>query len=145
MHPTPHPSWESYIFPDTVEPDDPSIVVKRKNIINLTDKLSADGTLKCTLPKGDWTIIHFGMVTTGKKNHPAPREGTGLECDKMSRAHTEHHFNSMFGKLLSDMTPAEKAAFKGITIDSYEVGAQNWTDGFAAEFEKRNGYNPMLG
>ena len=37
--------------------------------------------------------------------------------------------------LLEDMTPAERAAFKGITIDSYEKGAQNWTDGFAAEFE----------
>lgn len=32
----------------------------------------------------------------------------------------------------------------GITIDSYEVGSQNWTDGFAVEFEKRNGYNLLL-
>jgi len=44
---------------------------------------------------------------------------------------------------MKQMSPAEKAAFKGITIDSYEVGAQNWTDGFAAEFEKRNGYDPI--
>jgi hypothetical protein len=39
------------------------------------------------------------------------------------------------------MTPDERSAFKGIVIDSYEVGSQNWTDGFAAEFEKRTLFN----
>jgi hypothetical protein len=143
MHPTPSPTWESYIFPDTVEPDDPSTVVKQKNIINLSYKFNDDGVLSCTLPKGNWTVIYFGMVTTGKKNHPAPPEATGLECDKMNKAHVRHHFDSMFGKLIKDMTKKEKSAFKGITIDSYEVGAQNWTDGFAEEFARRNGYNPI--
>jgi hypothetical protein len=144
MHPTPSPTWESYIFPDTAEPGEPSVLIRQKDILDLTEKLSADGTLTCTLPEGEWTIIHFGMVGTGKKNAPAPPEATGLECDKMSKAHTRHHFNSMFGKLLKEVTPAEKAAWVGITIDSYEVGSQNWTDGFAAEFEKRNGYSPLL-
>ncbi len=143
MHPTPSPTWDSYIFPDTVEPDDSSTVVSQKDVINLTDKVDADGTLTCTLPGGDWTILYFGMVSTGKKNRPAPPEATGLECDKLSKAHAEHHFNAMFGKLLEEITPAEKAAFKGITTDSYEVGAQNWTDGFAEAFEKRTGYNPI--
>lgn len=143
VHPTPSPTWESYIFPDTVEPDDASTVVKQKDMIDLSDRINDDGVLTCTLPQGNWDIIYFGMVTTGTKNSPAPPEATGLECDKMSRQHIEYHFNAMFGQLLKDLTPAEKAAFKGITIDSYEKGAQNWTDGFAAEFERRNGYNPM--
>jgi hypothetical protein len=144
MHPTPSPTWQSYIFPDTVEPEDPATVVKQKSIIDLTEKLAADGVLTCTLPEGDWTIIHFGMITTGRKNAPAPPEATGLEVDKMSKAHTRHHFNASMGPLMKGMSPAERAAFKGITIDSYEVGSQNWTDGFPAEFEKRNGYKPIL-
>lgn len=143
LHPTPKPDWESYIFPDSVEPNDPSAVIKQKSIINLTDKLRADGVLNCTLPKGKWNVIYFGMVTTGKTNHPAAPEATGLEVDKMNKAHLEHHFNSMFNKLLKEMTPAERSVFKGVTIDSYEVGAQNWTDGFDAEFAKRYGYNPI--
>ena len=143
MHPTPSPTWQSYLFPDTTEPGDATTVVRQKSILNLTDQLRPDGMLTCTLPAGDWTVIHFGMVTTGKKNGPAAPEATGLEVDKMSKAHTRHHFNSSIGPLLQAMTPAEKAAFKGITIDSYEVGSQNWTGGFAAEFEKRNGYNPL--
>jgi hypothetical protein len=144
MHPTPSPTWESYIFPDSVDPADPSVVLQRKDVLDLTSKLAPDGMLTATLPEGEWTVIHFGMVSTGKKNAPAPPEATGLECDKMSKEHTRHHFNGMFGKLLSEVTPEEKAAWVGITIDSYEVGSQNWTDGFAAEFEKRNGYNPVL-
>ena len=143
MHPTPSPTWQSYIFPDTAEPGDAATIVAKNRILHLTDHLSADGVLTCTLPDGEWTVIHFGMVTTGKKNGPAAPESTGLEVDKMSREHTRFHFNASIGPLLKGMTPAEKSAFKGITIDSYEVGSQNWTDGFAAEFEKRNGYNPL--
>jgi hypothetical protein len=144
MHPTPSPTWESYLFPDSVQPEDPKSVIQRKQVIDLTKNVNADGVLDCTLPDGEWTVIHFGMVSTGKENHPAPKEATGLECDKMSKTHIRYHFDSMFGPMLAKMGPAEKKAFKGITIDSYEVGAQNWTDGFAAEFEKRNGYNPIL-
>lgn len=143
MHPTPGPTWDSYVFVDSVEPQDASVLTDAKQIIDLSDQLGADGVLDCTLPDGDWRILYFGMVTTGKTNHPAAPEASGLEVDKMSRAHTRHHFDSYVGSLYQQMTPEEKAAFKGITIDSYEVGAQNWTDGFATEFEKRNGYNPI--
>jgi len=143
MFPSPSPAWESYRFPDTPEPDDALILVKQDQIIDLTRKLAEDGTLACELPAGDWTIIYFGMVTTGKRNGPAPQEGTGLEVDKMSKAHIENHFNSMFGKLLSELTPEEKKAWKGVTIDSYEKGSQNWTDGFDKEFKKRTGYDPI--
>ena len=143
MHPTPSPTWESYQFKDSVEPDDTTTIVKRNEIINLTDKLATDGTLTCELPAGNWTVIYFGMVTTGKQNRPAPPEATGLEVDKMSKSLIEYHFNSMFGKLLKELTPEEKAAWKGVTIDSYEVGAQNWTDDFDEEFKKRAGYDPI--
>lgn len=143
MHPTPSPTWQSYLFPDTAEPEQANTMILQGSVINLTGQLRADGVLTCTLPAGDWTVIHFGMVTTGKKNGPAAPESTGLEVDKMSREHTRYHFNASIGPLLKGMTPAEKSAFKGITIDSYEVGSQNWTDGFSAEFEKRNGYNPL--
>jgi len=143
MHPTPSPSWESYIFTDTVEPEDASIILQQRQMLDLTDKLGADGVLKCTLPRGSWRVIYFGMVSTEKKNKPAPPEATGLEVDKMSKVHVRHHFNGMFSELMSALSPEERAAFKGITIDSYEVGSQNWTDGFAAEFKKRNGYSPI--
>jgi len=143
MHPDPSPTWESYQFRASVEPDDATTVVNQNEIINLTDKLATDGTLTCELPAGNWTVIYFGMVTTGKKNAPAPPEGTGLEVDKMSKSLIEYHFNSMFGKLLKEVTPEEKSAWTSVTIDSYEMGSQNWTDDFDKEFKKRAGYDPI--
>ena len=143
MHPTPKPTWESYIFKDSIEPKDLSILTKRDQVIDLSEKLDRAGVLHCTLPEGEWRIIYFGMVTTERKNAPAAAEATGLEVDKMNREHTRHHFNAYIGSLLKQMTAEERSAFKGITIDSYEVGSQNWTDGFAAEFERRNGYSPI--
>lgn len=143
MFPSPIPAWESYIFPDTQQPADASVVLHRGEILNLTDKLDTNGVLTCELPPGEWTILYFGMVTTGKKNAPAPPEGTGLECDKMSKEHIRFNFHSMFDWLLADMTPQERKAFTGVTIDSYEVGSQNWTDGFDKTFAKRNGYDPI--
>ncbi len=143
MHPTPSPTWSSYIFPDTVEPGDASCIVKQSDILDLTDHLDADGVLTCELPAGSWTVIYFGMVSTGRTNHPASPEATGLEVDKMSRTHVEYLFHSMFDSILKNLTPQERSAFQGITIDSYEVGAQNWTDDFTAEFEQRNGYSPI--
>jgi len=143
MHPTPTPTWESYIFPATQEPGDPGALAQKSGILILSDHLDNDGVLTCELPAGDWTILYFGMITTGRANAPAPPEGRGLECDKMSREHVRHHFRSMFDPLIEEMTPAERKAFTGVNIDSYEVGAQNWTDGFAGIFEKRNGYDPI--
>ena len=144
MHPDPCPTWQSYIFPDTIEPDDASTMIRKTEIINLTDKFDVNGKLTCQLPAGDWTVIYFGMITTGKRNKPAPSEATGLEVDKMSKPLIEYHFNSMFGELLKQLTPMERSACKGVTADSYEVGSENWTDGFAAEFKKRNGYDPIV-
>ena len=143
MHPDPSPTWQSYIFPDTVEPDDATTLIRKSEVINLTNKVDANGKLTCQLPAGDWTVIYFGMITTGKRNAPAPPEATGLEVDKMSKPLIEYHFNSMFGQLLKQLTPQERSAFKGVTADSYEMGSQNWTDGFDAEFKKRNGYDPI--
>jgi len=143
MHATPSPTWESYIFPETEQPSDDWRILRRSEILNLTDKLDANGVLTCKLPPGDWTILYFGMVTTGKRNYPAPPEGTGLECDKMSKEHIRFHFHAMFDELLKDMTPEQRKGFRGVTIDSYEVGSQNWTDGFDKTFAARVGYDPV--
>ena len=143
MHATPSPTWESYIFPKTEQPADASLILHRSEILNLTDKLDANGVLTCELPPGDWTILYFGMVTTGQMNRPAPPEATGLECDKMSKEHIRFHFHAMFDQLLKGMTPEQRKGFQGVTIDSYEVGSQNWTDGFEKTFAARVGYDPL--
>ena len=60
MHPTPSPTWDSYIFDESVEPNDSSVLIQQKQILDLSDQLGADGLLSCTLPKGEWRVIYLG-------------------------------------------------------------------------------------
>jgi hypothetical protein len=48
------------------------------------------------------------------------------------------------GKLLTELGPLagqSETGHNNVLIDSYEVGAQNWTPGFAELFKARNGYD----
>ncbi|MFA6564781.1 MAG: glycosyl hydrolase [Verrucomicrobiia bacterium] len=120
-------------------------VVPRERIVNLTAKLGKDGWLAWDVPVGKWTLLRVGHTTTGKDNHPAPLEGRGLECDKLSKEAAEVQFNNLMGKLIADNKPlvGERRALVSTHIDSWEVGSQNWTPKFREEFQRLRGYDPM--
>ncbi len=83
---------------------------------------------------GTRTLV-FGHVNAKRRNHPAPPEGTGWECDKMDPRGFEANWEGYLGKLV-------KAGVKidGTLVDSWECGVQSWTWKMEEEFEKRNGY-----
>ncbi len=141
MHPTPLPMWDTYLWPAAVEPETPLLAISPDRVLNLTEKLGADGTLRWEVPAGDWVILRMGMTPTGTRNAPASPEGQGLEVDKMNRAAARAHFDAFIGQVLRRMPAAERKAFKRVVADSYEMGSQNWTDGFAKTFRKRYGYD----
>jgi len=143
MHPTPLPMWDTYLWPKTAEPDSPAFAVPPRAVLNLSDKLAADGTLSWDVPAGEWVILRTGMTPTGTRNAPASPEGQGLEVDKMNRAAAQAHFDAFIGQLLRRMPKADRKAFKYVIADSYEMGSQNWTDGFNDLFRERYGYDPL--
>jgi hypothetical protein len=112
-------------------------------VVDLTDKLNADGTLNWSAPAGQWIILRVGYTPIGVNNHPAPQEGTGLECDKLSKTALDAHWAGFMQKVLDDIGPLAGRALNNSLIDSYEVGGQNWTPDFRAEFQKRRGYDPL--
>jgi alpha-L-rhamnosidase len=118
-------------------------VIQEKQILNLTDKLSADGRLKWKVPSGNWIILRIGYTPIGIENHPAPKEGTGLECDKLSKAALDEHWDGFMQKILDDIGPLSGKTLKSSFIDSYEVGNQDWTANFRQEFQARRGYDPL--
>jgi hypothetical protein len=142
MHPTPLPMWDTYLWPKTVEPEAPSYAVAPGAVLNLSDKLAADGTLNWEVPAGEWVVLRMGMTPTGTRNAPASPEGQGLEVDKMNRAAAQAHFDAYIGRLLQRMPKADRKALKYVIADSYEMGSQNWTDDFHEPFRKRYGYDP---
>ena len=116
-------------------------VIDRETIIILTSKLSDTGTLSWDMPEGQWTIQRFGYTPTGAVNAPSPDSGRGLEVDKFSREAFDTHWAGMMGPILKDLGPLAGKTLNNCLIDSYEVGAQNWTKNFAAEFKARRGYD----
>ena len=108
----------------------------RKDIQDLTEKAGPDGRLVWDVPEGEWTILRLGHTSTGRKNHPAPEAGCGLECDKLSKEGAEAHFEGLMGRLIDDVGPLAGKTLVSTHIDSWEVGAQNWTPLFREEFTR---------
>jgi hypothetical protein len=118
-------------------------IVAHDSVVDLTTNLAADGRLHWDVPAGDWVILRLGYTPTGVDNHPAPKEGTGLECDKFSKEALDAHWDGFMQKVLDDIGPLAGRALDTSLIDSYEVGGQDWSPKFREEFEKRRGYDPL--
>ena len=117
--------------------------IAHEGILDLTTNLTPDGRLHWEVPAGKWTVLRLGYTPNGTKNHPAPKEGEGLECDKFSRAALDVHWAGFMQKVLDDVGPLAGRTLDSSLIDSYEVGGQDWTPNFREEFQTRRGYDPL--
>jgi hypothetical protein len=124
----------------------PGRVIDKEKIIDLTAFLQPDGHVAWDVPAGNWTIMRFGRRNNGAVTRPAPLPGLGFECDKFDTAALNAHFENYIGKLLDKTNPRKNGANGGWTMlhmDSWEMGAQNWTEKFRQEFQHRRGYDPL--
>ncbi|MCR5131371.1 MAG: glycoside hydrolase family 2 [Prevotella sp.] len=112
------------------------------DIVDVTPFMDSDGHFAWKAPKGNWRIIRFGYTLTGKENHPASKEATGLEVTKLDK--------DAFTSFLEYYLDTYKQATQGLMgerglhyllIDSYEAGWETWTPRMAEEFQKRRGYS----
>lgn len=132
-----------FVMSSPATTDTPGSVIRCEAMVDLTGRLQAGGRLEWDVPKGRWMILRVGYTPTGVDNHPAPVEGTGLECDKLSPAALDAHWAGFMQKILADLGPLAGETLDSSLIDSYEVGGQNWTENFREEFRKRRGYDPL--
>ncbi|MGA3326266.1 MAG: glycosyl hydrolase [Terriglobia bacterium] len=116
-------------------------VIDPASVLDIGRYMDPQGRLNWLAPAGSWTILRIGHTTTGAQNAPAPDGSSGLECDKFSKTAYDFHFNHFFGELFDAIAPLAAKGMAGATIDSYEVGLQNWTAEFPQEFQKRRGYD----
>lgn len=140
---TPLPYWNHYMWEEQPALDDNDYAINPENVIDLTKSVSADGILNWDAPEGEWIVLHTGMTPTGVTNSPATPEATGLEIDKLSSKHTQHHFNAFIGEILRRIPEKDRKSFKVVVQDSYETGGQNFTDDMIEEFEATYGYSML--
>ncbi len=118
--------------------------VPLKSILNITDKMDAEGNLNWTPPvAGDWVIVRMGHTSTGCTTN-SEGKGWELECDMFNADAVKLQFSNWFVKVFSQTNPLPaKEVLKHLHVSNWECGSQNWSNNFPAEFKKRRGYDLM--
>ncbi|PHN02417.1 glycosyl hydrolase [Flavilitoribacter nigricans] len=120
---------------------DPEQWISPEDIIDLTDRVDANGKLQWTIPAGNWRVRRIGYTSTGKTNYIGGG-AKGLECDKFDPAAVELQFDSWLGAFYEQIPPETiEETLKIFHVDSWECGSQNWSASFTEEFASRRGYD----
>src|SRR5665213_2930047 len=135
-------------LPSRANYDEPprEAMISKNQILDLTKQLQPDGTLNWKVPPGNWTVMRFGIRNNGAVTRPAPIQGLGFECDKFDTVALNNHLDHYVGRILTKIGITDKTTKGGLKflhMDSWEMGAQNWTGQFREEFIKRRGYDPL--
>ena len=113
--------------------------IASSEILDISNCMQPNGHLVWSAPNDkSWTILRIGHVNEGKKNGPAPAEGTGWECDKLSTAGPDAHFKGYIGRLTDGALKGGQ--LDGMLLDSWECSTQMWTKEMESAFSKRCGY-----
>ena len=143
MYQHPLPYWHEYMWEAQPAVTNKSSLLDPAKVVDITQYMDTDGNLKWEVPEGNWKIIRSGMVPTGTRNMPASLEGEGLEIDKLSKKHVASHFDAFMGEIIRRIPAEDRKTWKVVVQDSYEVGGQNWTDGFIEDFKQKYKYDPV--
>lgn len=116
-------------------------ILNSANIIDLTDRVDAEGRVVWDVPEGEWRIVRFASVLTGAKTKHGRQNLLGYECDKLSREAAELHWNSYAQLMIDSLNASDCRLIEGVAMDSHEGGSQNWTPLMLEEFQARRGYD----
>jgi alpha-L-rhamnosidase len=124
--------------------DAANALVPTADVLDLSSKMTPDGSLEWTPPPGQWVVLRLGYSLTGKTNNPATPEATGLEVDKLHQQWVQKYMDNYLDTF-SSFLPASLMGAHGlqaVMLDSTEVGPQNWTDDMLEQFQRLRGYDP---
>jgi len=109
--------------------------IAKADIVDLTGKMDADGTLKWDAPAGHWTVMRMGYALTGAKNRPSVPAGSGYEVDKLNSGYVRQYFSGYMDPMQKALGGLVGSTVQYMTMDSWEAGMQNWTDDMVDQFK----------
>ncbi|MFD2164023.1 glycosyl hydrolase [Paradesertivirga mongoliensis] len=141
--------WEEKagLFTEYIEADKTPAFAKAeaidsKKVLNISDKMDAEGRLNWNVPPGNWVVMRFAYVPTGVMTKHGRKNLIGFESDKLSVKAAEIHWKNYVGRIADSLRASNSGILSGVAMDSHEAGSQNWTDNFIDEFKSRRGYDP---
>lgn len=113
-----------------------------EDVVNLTTKFSADGTLTWKVPKGDWLVLRIGSTLNDHCRVSTCSEGwDGYALDPFDAGAFKRYWDAVVEPLIDDAGPLAGKTLKYLHTDSWEVEVANWTPTLREEFKKRRGYD----
>lgn len=100
-------------------------------VVDLTDRMDAQGALTWDVPAGRWTVLRFGCVTM---------KGHEFDVDILDPKAVTGHFSRMGRALLDDAGPLAGRTLTHFYSVSWEGAAPTWTPALEREFENYRSY-----
>ena len=105
---------------------------KAVEVIDLTDKIDAQGKLTWNVPKGQWVLLRFAATTI---------DGHEYDVDMMDPKAVERHFNRMGKAIIADAGPLVGKTLTHFYSVSWEGAVPTWTGAFEEDFLHYRGYD----
>lgn len=119
----------------------PLFIENPGTIVDLTDRIDAEGRLRWNAPAGRWTILRLVCMNTGERLKVPSPNSDGLATDHFSREATRTFLNYLIGRLESELGDLEETALTHLYLASYEVRGAVWTPDMIRQFRRYRGYD----
>jgi hypothetical protein len=111
------------------------------DIVDLTDRVDAQGRLRWDAPPGRWAVMRFVCANTGERLKVPSPNSDGLATDHLSREATRAFLAPLIDRLRSELGPLGPSALKQLYLASYEVRGLVWTPDLLEQFRRYRGYD----
>ena len=116
--------------------------IDKEQVIDLSDKVTAEGNLKWDVPEGEWEILRLGYTINNKAVIKTSSEGWGgYALDVFDAKVFEKYWEQVVEPLIEDAGDLTGSTLKYLHTDSWEIEPLNWTPLYPEEFRKRHGYD----
>lgn len=110
------------------------------DIVDISEKVDTEGTLRWQVPPGRWTVLRFGYTPTTAHVATSSDNWKGHVIDYLSSDVFDRYWYRTVDPLLQKAGPLAGTVLKQLETDSWECGGMNWSPGFAADFKRYCGY-----
>jgi hypothetical protein len=113
------------------------------DVVDVTGKMSGDGTFTWTAPAGEWEILRLGYTPNGAHVSTSSGDWQGPAIDYLDRSEFDRFWHQHIDPLMDEAIPYAGKTLRYVVTDSWELGGVNWTPRMRDEFRARRGYDPL--